>query len=99
MIVEPFDDVDEAITVANRPLYGLTSSILTGDTYRGFELAGRIRSGAVHVNIPTIDDEIQAPIGGVRDSGWGRTGPHSLHDFSDLIWVNVQSGQRSLPIG
>ena len=99
VIVEPFDDVDEAITVANRPLYGLTSSILTGDTYRGFELAGRIRSGAVHVNIPTIDDEIQAPIGGVRDSGWGRTGPHSLHDFSDLIWVNVQSGQRSLPIG
>ncbi|MFC0434844.1 aldehyde dehydrogenase family protein [Kutzneria buriramensis] len=97
VIVQPVDSADEAVEIANRPLYGLTSAILTGDTYRGFELAGRIKCGAVHVNIPTIDDEIQAPIGGVRDSGWGRTGPYSLHDFSDLIWVNVQSGQRSLP--
>ncbi len=98
VIVQPFDDVDEAIEIANTPLYGLTSAILTGDTYRGFELAERVKSGAVHVNIPTIDDEIQAPIGGVRDSGWGRTGPGSLADFSDLIWINVQSGQRHLPI-
>jgi len=99
VIVQPFDHVDEAIEIANTPLYGLTSAILTGDTYRGFELAERVKSGAVHVNIPTIDDEIQAPIGGVRDSGWGRTGPYSLADFTDLIWINVQNGQRPLPIG
>jgi acyl-CoA reductase-like NAD-dependent aldehyde dehydrogenase len=67
------------------------------DTYRGFELAAKVKSGAVHVNMPTMDDEIQAPIGGVRDSGWGRTGPYSI-DFTDLIWLNVRSGQRHLPI-
>ncbi|MFC4945141.1 aldehyde dehydrogenase family protein [Pseudonocardia sp. GCM10023141] len=98
VIVQPVDDADEAITVANRSRYGLTSAILTGDTYRGFELASQVKSGAVHVNMPTVDDEIQAPIGGVRDSGWGRTGPYSIDDFTDLIWINVQSGQRDLPI-
>jgi acyl-CoA reductase-like NAD-dependent aldehyde dehydrogenase len=98
VIVEPVDSVDEAIEAANRTMYGLSSAILSGDTYRGFELADRVKSGAVHVNMPTIDDEIQAPIGGVRESGWGRTGPYSLHDFTDLVWINVQSGQRPLPI-
>jgi acyl-CoA reductase-like NAD-dependent aldehyde dehydrogenase len=97
-VVQAVDTADEAIAQANRTLYGLTSAILTGDTYRGFELAAKVKSGAVHVNMPTIDDEIQAPIGGVRDSGWGRTGPYSIDDFTDLIWVNVQSGQRHLPI-
>lgn len=97
VIVQPVDSADEAIDVANSVMYGLTSSILTRDTYRGFELASRIKSGAVHINIPTVDDELQAPIGGVRDSGWGRSGPHSLDDFSELIWINVQSGQRHLP--
>jgi hypothetical protein len=41
-----------------------------------------------------VNDEIHAPMGGVRDSGWGRTGPRSLDDFSDLIWINSHSGQR-----
>jgi acyl-CoA reductase-like NAD-dependent aldehyde dehydrogenase len=32
----------------------------------------------VNVNSPTVNDEIHAPMGGVRDSGWGRTGPDGL---------------------
>ena len=44
-----------------------------------------------------VNDEIHAPMGGVRDSGWGRTGPRSLDDFSDLIWINSHSGQRQYP--
>jgi acyl-CoA reductase-like NAD-dependent aldehyde dehydrogenase len=97
VIVEPVDTVDEAISVANRVSYGLTSSILTGDTYRGFELAPRIQAGIVNVNSPTINDEIHAPMGGVRDSGWGRTGPDSLADFTDVIWINARSTERQYP--
>ena len=97
VIVEPVADADAAIMAANRSMYGLTSSIVAGDTYRAFELAARVQAGAVHINLPTINDEIQAPVGGVRDSGWGRSGPHALDDFTDLIWVDVQAGRRSLP--
>ncbi|WP_028933408.1 aldehyde dehydrogenase family protein [Pseudonocardia spinosispora] len=97
LVVAVAEDAEHAVEQANRHSYGLTSSIFTGDTFRGVELADRIISGAVHVNIPTIDDETQAPVGGVRASGWGRSGPNSLDDFSDVVWVNAQSGQRQLP--
>jgi acyl-CoA reductase-like NAD-dependent aldehyde dehydrogenase len=97
VIVEPVDSDEAAVAAANRVMYGLTSSILTSDTYRGFELAQRIQAGIVNVNSPTVNDEIHAPMGGVRDSGWGRTGPDSLADFSDVIWINAHSGQRQYP--
>ena len=88
---------DEAIAAANRAMYSLTSSILSGNTYKAFEMAPKVLAGIVNVNSPTVNDEIHAPMGGVRDSGWGRTGPRSLDDFSDLIWINSHSGQRQYP--
>ena len=29
---------------------------------------------------------------------WGRTGPDSLKEFQDVIWINSHSGQRQYPI-
>jgi acyl-CoA reductase-like NAD-dependent aldehyde dehydrogenase len=97
VVVEVVDTAEQAVEAANRTLYGLTSSILAGDTYKAFELAPKILAGIVNVNSPTVNDEIHAPMGGVRDSGWGRTGPDSLKEFEDLIWINSHSGQRQYP--
>jgi len=97
VIVEAVDTPEEAIAVANRVSYGLVSSIFTKDTYKGFELAPKILHGVVNVNAPTVNEETQAPMGGVKDSGWGRTGPHSIEDFTDLIWINSISTQRQYP--
>lgn len=97
VIVEPVDTPEEAVAVANRVQYGLTSTILTGDTYRGFELAPQVLHGIVNVNSPTVNDEIHAPMGGVRDSGWGRTGPDAIADFTDVIWINATSKERQFP--
>ena len=97
VVVEVVDTADEAIAAANRTMYGLTSSILSGNTYRAFEMAPKVLAGIVNVNSPTVNDEIHTPMGGVRDSGWGRTGPRSLDDFSDVIWINSHSGQRHYP--
>ncbi len=97
VVVEVVETPEEAITAANRTMYGLTSSILAGNTYKAFEMAPKILAGIVNVNSPTVNDEIHAPMGGVRDSGWGRTGPRSLDDFSDVIWINAHSGQRQYP--
>jgi acyl-CoA reductase-like NAD-dependent aldehyde dehydrogenase len=98
VVVEVVDTPEEAVEAANRTMYGLTSSILARDTYKAFELAPKILAGIVNVNSPTVNDEIHAPMGGVRDSGWGRTGPESLKEFQDLIWINSHSGQRQYPI-
>jgi acyl-CoA reductase-like NAD-dependent aldehyde dehydrogenase len=97
VVVEVVETPEEAIAAANRTMYGLTSSILAGDTYKAFEMAPKILAGIVNVNSSTVNDEIHAPMGGVRDSGWGRTGPRSLDDFSDVIWINSHTGQRRYP--
>jgi acyl-CoA reductase-like NAD-dependent aldehyde dehydrogenase len=97
VVVEVVDTPEEAIKAANRTMYGLTSSILAGDTYNAFEMAPKVLAGIVNVNSPTVNDEIHAPMGGVRDSGWGRTGPESLNDFTDVIWINAHSDQRQYP--
>jgi acyl-CoA reductase-like NAD-dependent aldehyde dehydrogenase len=62
VVVEVVDTPDEAITAANRTLYGLTSSILAGNTYRAFEMAPKVLAGIVNVNSPTVNDEIHAPM-------------------------------------
>jgi acyl-CoA reductase-like NAD-dependent aldehyde dehydrogenase len=97
VIVEPVETPEDAVAVANRVQYGLTSTILAGDTYKAFELAPKVLHGIVNVNSPTVNDEIHAPMGGVRDSGWGRTGPDSVNDFTDLIWINTTSSERQFP--
>jgi acyl-CoA reductase-like NAD-dependent aldehyde dehydrogenase len=97
VVVEVVDTPEQAVEAANRTLYGLTSSILAGNTYRAFELAPKVLAGIVNVNSPTVNDEIHAPMGGVRDSGWGRTGPDSLKEFQDVIWINSHSGQKQYP--
>src|SRR5712664_2870556 len=97
VVVEVVDTPEQAVEAANRTLYGLTSSILAGDTYRAFELAPKVLACIVNINSPTVNDEIHAPMGGVRDSGWGRTGPDSLKEFQDVIWINSHSGQRPYP--
>src|SRR6195256_2215452 len=97
VVVEVVDTADEAIKAANRTMYGLTSSILSGDTYKAFEMAPKILAGIVNVNSPTVNDEIHAPMGGVRDSGWGRTGPASLKEVQGVICINSHSAQRQYP--
>jgi acyl-CoA reductase-like NAD-dependent aldehyde dehydrogenase len=97
VVVEVVETPEQAVEAANRTMYGLTSSILAGNTYKAFELAPQILAGIVNVNSPTVNDEIHAPMGGVRDSGWGRTGPDSLKEFQDIIWINAHSGQRQYP--
>jgi acyl-CoA reductase-like NAD-dependent aldehyde dehydrogenase len=69
-MVEVVDKPEEAIAAANRTMCGLTSSILVGNTYKAFEMAPKVLAGIVNVNSPTVNDEIHAPMGGVRDSGW-----------------------------
>ena len=71
--------------------------VATGQPYRALKsVARQVLAGIVNINSPTVNDEIHAPMGGVPDSGWGRTGPDSLKEFQDVIWINSHSGQRDI---
>ncbi|GAB3169097.1 benzaldehyde dehydrogenase [Myceligenerans halotolerans] len=95
-----FETLDEAIELVSASEYGLSAGVLTRDPFAGYELADRIPSGIVHVNDQTVDDEAQAPFGGVGASGTGaRFGGHeaNIEAFTETQWVTVRSQVATYP--
>ena len=70
----PFDNLDEAIARANATPYGLNASVWTRNGARGRAVAARIHAGTVNVNeaFAAAWGSIDAPMGGMGDSGLGR---------------------------
>jgi acyl-CoA reductase-like NAD-dependent aldehyde dehydrogenase len=98
VVAQAADTAAEAVAIANSTSYGLSAGLITGDNQRGFALARQIDAGAVHVNNQTIADEPQLPLGGVKDSGWGRSGPGSMTDFTEVQWITTRDGSGHFPI-
>ena len=92
------DGVDAAVDCANDNEYGLSAAVFGKDTARAIAVAQRIESGICHVNGPTVHDEAQMPFGGVKGSGMGRFGGLAgIHEFTELRWITVQTGERHYP--
>ena len=93
--------VEEAVALAADSSYGLSLGILTNDVMRGLEIAERIPTGIVHINDQTVNDEAQAPFGGVKDSGTGsRHGgvQANLDAFTDTQWVTARGDLPTYPM-
>lgn len=69
----PFDALEEAIEEANRLPYGLASYVFTRSIANEATLTERIEAGMVAVN-RSFSSNIEAPFGGVKDSGYGTEG-------------------------
>jgi vanillin dehydrogenase len=91
LVIEAFDDAEDALRKAQDTPYGLTASIMTRDRARGLEMAQRFDTGIVHVNGPTMASEAALPVGGVKHSGWGRSGYYSIEDFTEHRLVTSSS--------
>lgn len=91
-------DREEALAVANNSEYGLSAGIITKDFNRALDLALRLETGMVHIGDQTVNDEPQAPFGGVKSSGYGRFGGQAaLDEFTELRWINIQRVPRTFP--
>jgi len=97
LVIEAFDDLEEALRDAQDTPYGLSASIMTGDRARGLDIAQRFDSGIVHVNAPTMASEASLPVGGVKASGWGRSGYYSLEDFTEIRLTTMSSEPGRYP--
>lgn len=97
LIIEAFDDVEAALAKAQDTPYGLSAAIFTRDHARGLSMAQRFDTGIVHVNAPTMASEASLPVGGVKDSGWGRSGHYSVEDFTELRLTTVSTGPGLYP--
>jgi succinate-semialdehyde dehydrogenase/glutarate-semialdehyde dehydrogenase len=67
-----FDDVDEAVAMANDTIFGLMAYVY-GEEREAIAVARRLESGMVAVNRGVVSDPA-APFGGVKQSGLGREG-------------------------
>src|SRR3954454_21869086 len=69
--VATFGDFDEAIELANRHGYGLSSAIYTNDPKSAFRFRSAVTAGMVSVNNSTSGAEAHLPFGGNGKSGNG----------------------------
>jgi len=97
--VVTFDTDAEALALANDSEYGLTGAVYSRSISRGLELAQRFKSGMVHVNDQTVNDEATIPFGGMGASGNGARfgGPANWDEFTEWQWVTVRDEPRSYP--
>ena len=71
--VVAFDDLDEAIKIANGLPYGLAAYAFTESAAAAAHLADRLEAGILSIN-HTGGSVSEAPSGGVKESGYGREG-------------------------
>lgn len=85
------DGPEEALRVANDNDYGLSSAIFSRDVALALDMAKRLNAGMSHINGTTLDDEAQIPFGGVKDSGYGRSGGAiGFEEFTDVQWITIE---------
>ena len=92
-------DEAEAVAVANDTEYGLVAAIQTGSRDRGRALADQLRTGIVHVNDQTLNNDAYAPFGGTGASGNGsRFGSQSSWDeFTQWQWLTLRDQPHGFP--
>ncbi len=83
LVMIPFADEEDAITIANDSPYGLYAYVQTGDMVRARRISRLMRAGGVSINGTSQD--YMAPFGGYKQSGNGREyGKFGLHDFLEI---------------
>ena len=74
LVIEPYDDFEEALAQVNRSRYGLQAGLYTRDAGRIMTAYRELEVGAVIVGDTPTWRLDPMPYGGVKDSGLGREG-------------------------
>lgn len=74
--VTRFDNIEDAIRLANDTSFGLSAGVFTQDLDRAMRFAREVDSGNVHINWSSQWRADFMPYGGLKHSGMGKEGPH-----------------------
>jgi aldehyde dehydrogenase (NAD+) len=82
LVVIPYDDVDDAVRIANDSQFGLGGYVSGEDAEAARGVARRLRTGAIWVN---GGFDFNAPFGGYKRSGNGREwGEHGFAEYLEI---------------
>lgn len=82
LTVLPFTSEEEAIGIANNSRYGLHAGVWTASPRRGRRVAEQIRAGQIQINHAEMP--LHTPLGGFKESGWGRElGPEGIEHYQE----------------
>jgi aldehyde dehydrogenase (NAD+) len=86
-----FDEIEEAIAIANRSQYGLVAGVWTRDINKAMAVSSQIKSGQVYVNTYGAGGGVELPFGGYKKSGYGREkGLESLASYTQVKNVCIK---------
>ena len=89
-VVAPFEEIDEALALANDSPFGLQGSVFTRDLGAVLRFADDFDVGALWINEATRFRLDNYPFGGVKHSGVGREGVrHAIEELSQLRFVGM----------
>ena len=93
-----YDDVDDAVRIANDSDLGLAGAVFTADQEAGLAVARRLRTG--HVGINCQGQDWVFPFGGFKQSGVGREmGLEGLELYTELQTFGLPLGATPTPGG
>lgn len=75
-----FNNIDEAIALANDTTFGLSAGVFTQDIDRAMRFAQQVDSGNIHINWSSQWRADFMPYGGLKHSGMGKEGPKYVLD-------------------
>ncbi len=93
--VTPYDDFEEALTLANDTDYGLQSGLFTQNMNRIMRAFEAVEVGGLQINDVSTFRVDQMPYGGVKGSGVGREGPrYVIEEMTEmkLMVLNLPGG-------
>ncbi|WP_240801568.1 aldehyde dehydrogenase family protein [Streptomyces sp. A1136] len=92
LCVSVFDELDEAVELAEHTTYGLAAGVWTSDVTTAHWLAQRLRVGQVFVNNYSAAGGVELPFGGYRRSGIGvEKGVEALREYTRCKTVTIHT--------
>ncbi|MDD3452723.1 MAG: aldehyde dehydrogenase family protein [Bacilli bacterium] len=89
-----FEDIAEAVEIANSSSFGLSGSIITSNMKTAFDVSKSLECGGVVINGASFFRSFEMPFGGWKHSGIGNEGVMStLHEMSHtktIILKNIE---------
>jgi benzaldehyde dehydrogenase (NAD) len=90
---------EEAVALANNNTGSLASAVISSSVGRAMALGQQLKSGMVHINDQTVNDDCVNPFGGPGIAGNGTSvgGPSDWEEYTQWQWMTIKDTAPMFP--